>query len=143
MTAAKEVALPNLWCRWKQIEDEFAQRPDETVAASEQRQGHLSKESGAVEREILRTTARTIADVLVKLRLADAVVWGNHTFHGVLNEEPLELSDRLVLAACAGLDRLPGEAGGDPLVALWARHRDLNGQHAPEGATVEESDHFQ
>ena len=74
--------------------------------AWERQQTYLGDIQTAVEARIVRTPARTIKDVLVKLRIADHWIRSDNTCGGVLEEEDLYSPNRLALSAYADLERL-------------------------------------
>ena len=95
------LAPADLWRRWEEIRVEFEQHlPDETDNDLELRQDLLSHEAGGIEEKILRTPARNVTDVLIKMQLAEGLIVMCKGRESVLPE------DRLMLAAYADLKRL-------------------------------------
>jgi len=103
---AKEVALSDLLRRWEQVQDEFDQCAAETGAAAEQRQGDLGEEAGTIEQRMVETPAQTIPDLLVKFRLAHALVKMFHADYDNLPTDERKIEDRLIRSAFADLERL-------------------------------------
>ena len=103
-------APADLWRRWQEIREEFPQGPpNETAADEELRQGLLGDEAGAIEHKILHTPARNVAEVLVKMQLAEGLIQMCARDEPQHQEETAMTEDRLMVAAYTDLKRLLGQ----------------------------------
>ena len=107
-TSTPHDTLPPLWETHQQLEREAEQHhPGESVRAAEKRIDRVWEKMSDIKHRIIATPASTIADALVKVRLAGyeiRVVKGD--FYGEVQEEKLEYWERLTLDVCADIERL-------------------------------------
>ena len=113
------LTVPEMWHEWRRQSDKFP-------TASEQQQDQIGARMGAIEHRMVETRACTIDDLLVKLRLARALI---KLLDGKIAEGK-DIEDRLIISALADLERLDRQTEHvasdepDPVIELAARYLD-------------------
>ena len=104
MTGAATLAVPEMWQEWQRFQREYPEpAPDlESERKTEPERSRLLEQMSAVEHRMVETPARMIDDLLVKLRLADALI----KMLSCRIAEGEHIEDRLLISALGDLERL-------------------------------------